>query len=121
MMVAIELIKDFLVNSNMAFTHRDIAKAVIVFSRSDLLKQVGDSAIQVIDEYLTDGNEDSLFAEPEFVKSKDLNAILKSDKLGKGEEYFPRLKTQIALAKRLFRRTAPIGQMRTALEEEAVA
>jgi hypothetical protein len=118
MMVAIDLVKDFLVNNRLSFTHKDISKAVIAFSESDILKQIGDAAVQLIDEYLTDGNEDSLFSEPEYVKSKDLNAILKSDKLGKGEEFFPRLKTQIALAKKMFRKTAPIPKMLAALDAE---
>jgi len=41
---------------------------------------------------------------------------LKSEKLGKGEEFFPKLKTQIALAKRMFRRTAPVPDMRRILQ-----
>ena len=77
--------------------------------------------MQLIDDYLTDGNEDSLYSEPEFQKAKDLNAILKSEKLGKGEEFFPRLKTQIAVTKRMFRKTAPIAEMRKSLQPEPEA
>ncbi len=89
-MVALDLIKDLLINNRLPYTHKALSSAVIVFSRSEFLKQIGDAAVQLIDDYLTDGNEDSLFSEPEFQKTKDLNAILKSEKLGKGEEFFPR-------------------------------
>ncbi|MDE2054038.1 MAG: hypothetical protein KGI62_05065, partial [Xanthomonadaceae bacterium] len=63
-------------------------------------------------DYLTDGNEDSLFMEPEFQKMKDLNAFLKAERLGKTDEFSPRLRTQIALAKKLFRRSASLDKMK---------
>jgi hypothetical protein len=64
---------------------------------------------------LTDGNEDSLFSEPEFQKMRDLNAFLKADKLGKGEEFSPKLRTQITLTKKMFRKSAPLSKMRAVL------
>jgi hypothetical protein len=116
-MVALDLVKDLLINNRLPFTHKDLSTAVITFSQNGYLKHIGDAAVQVIDDYLTRGNEDSIFIEPEFQKSNDLNAILKSEKLGKGEEFFPRLKTQIALAKKMFRRTAPIAEMCKLLQQ----
>jgi len=98
------------------YAPKDLTAAVIAFSEGGLLKHVGDDAVTLVDDYLTNGNDDSLFTEPEFQKLKDLNAILKSEKLWKGEEFFPKLKTQIALAKRMFRRTAPVPDMRRILQ-----
>ncbi len=44
---------------------------------------------------------------------QDLNAFLKSEKLGKGEEFSPRLRTQIAMTKKIFRKSAPVVEMKT--------
>jgi hypothetical protein len=93
-MVAVDLIKDLLINQRLDYSHASISTAVIRLSEVGLLSEVGDSAVQLVDEYLTDGNEDSLFNEPEFQKLRDLNAYLKSEKLGKTEEFSPKLRTQ---------------------------
>ena len=53
--------------------------------------------------------------EPEFQKMQDLNAFLKSEKLGKGDEFSPRLRTQIAMTKKIFRKSAPVSQMKQAI------
>ncbi len=111
-MVAADLVKDFLINSGLDYSHSSISSAIVKLSDAGLLAEIGDSALQLIDDYLTDGNEDSLFAEPEFQKTRDLNAFLKADKLGKGEEFSPRLRTQITLTKKMFRKSAPLGKMR---------
>ncbi len=105
-MVVVDLVKDILINSGNGYSHADITSAIIVLHKADLLEDFGDAAVQVIDDYLTDGNEDSLYSEPEFLKNKDLNSFLKSEKLGKGDEFSPKLKTQIAMAKKIFRRSS---------------
>ena len=110
-MIALDLIKDVLVNNQLPFAIDDLSKAVIALNQAKMLEEVGDAAIQVVDDYLTDGNEDCLFSEPEFLKVKDLNAVLKSDKLGKGDEYFPKLKLQVSMAKKIFRRSAVVKAM----------
>ena len=117
-MVSVELVKDFLLNSGLDYGHNSISLSIISLAKANLLKEVGDAAVQLVDEYLTAGNEDSLFSEPEFQKNRDLNAFLKSDKLGKGEEYSPRLREQITMTKKIFRKTAPIGKMKEALAAE---
>jgi hypothetical protein len=65
---------------------------------------VGDAAVQVIDDYITNGAEDSIYLEPEYKKANDLNAFLKSEKLGKSDDFSPNLRTQLSMAKRIFRR-----------------
>jgi hypothetical protein len=110
-MVAVDMVKDILVNSGLDFSARSIAKAVVCLDASGDLKQIGDAAIQMIDDYLTVGNEDSLFTEPEFQKSQDLNSFLKAEKLGKTEEYSPKLKLQMAMAKKIFRKSADMSAL----------
>lgn len=114
-MVGVDLVKDFLINNRLDYSHTSISSAIIKFADADLLKEIGDSAVQLIDDYLTDGNEDSLFSEPEFQKMRDLNAFLKADKLAKGDEFSPRLRTQITLTKKMFRRSAPMEKMKAVL------
>ncbi|WHZ18315.1 MAG: hypothetical protein OJF55_000464 [Rhodanobacteraceae bacterium] len=115
MMIVVDLVKDFLINSQLSYGHRDISLAIQKLQKGGYLGDIGDAAVQVVDDYLTDGNEDSLFLEPEFQKMKDLNAFLKSERLGKTDEFSPRLRTQIALAKKLFRKSAPLDKMRGAV------
>ena len=40
----------------------------------------------VIDDYLVSGGEDTIYLEPEYRKTNDLNAFLKSEKLGKTDD-----------------------------------
>jgi AIPR protein len=114
-MVATDLVKDFLLNNQLDFSHADISQAVARLHNAGYLKHFGDAAVLMVDDYLTQGNEDCLFLEPEFLKMQDLNAFLKSEKLGKGEEFSPRLRTQIAMARKIFRKSAPTAEMKAAI------
>jgi hypothetical protein len=116
-MVAVDLVKDILINLGRDSGASSISKAVIALGRNALLSEVGEAAVSLVDDYLTQGNEDSLFTEPEFLKSQDLNSFLKSDKLGRGEEYSPKLKTQMMLAKRMLRRSGTIQEMKRVVQE----
>lgn len=114
-MVAVDLVRDFLLNARMAYGNESISTAIIKLSEHNLLQEIGDAAIQLIDDYLTDGNEDTLFDEPEFQKIRDLNAFLKSEKLGKSDEFSPRLRTQLVLTKKMFRKNTSVEEMKSAL------
>jgi hypothetical protein len=76
-----------------------------VFSdlENDAAKQLSDAALNVIDDYLTMGNEDAIFTEPKF--TGDLNSFLKSEKLGRGTDNTPKLSNLIAFTKRDMRRS----------------
>ena len=110
---AVDLVKDFLLNNQLDYSLSSISVAIAKLHAGGYLKNFGDAAVQLIDDYLTNGNEDCLFLEPEFQKMQDLNAFLKSEKLGKGEEFSPRLRTQIAMTKKIFRKSAPVVEMKT--------
>jgi hypothetical protein len=105
-MIVVDLVKDVLVNSGLAYGHADISNAIIVLKAGEMLHEFGEAAVGVVDEYLTDGNEDCLFTEPEFLKNKDLNSFLKAERLGKGEEFSPKLRTLISMSKKIFRKSA---------------
>lgn len=114
-MVTVDLVKDFLINNQLDYSYGSISSAIAKLNTADHLKHFGEAAVQLIDDYLTNGNEDCLFMEPEFQKMQDLNAFLKSEKLGKGDEYSPRLRTQIAMAKKIFRKSAPCDAMKAVI------
>lgn len=104
MMVVIEIVKDSLIYLNKNRSNAALVKCIQALADADLLQHFGDSAVQVIDDYLTSGTDDSIYLEPEFQKTNDLNAFLKSEKIGKDDEFSPNLRTQILMAKKLFRR-----------------
>lgn len=118
-MVAVDLVKDFLINNHLDYSNSSISGAIAKLNATGYLKQFGDAGVQLIDDYLTNGNEDCLFLEPEFQKMQDLNAFLKSERLGKGDEYSPRLRTQIAMTKKIFRKSAPLEAMKAVVLSEA--
>ena len=76
MMVVIDLVKDCLIYLSKTRTNIDLVKAVQSLADADLLRHVGDAAVQVIDDYMTNGAEDLIYLEPEFQKTNDLNAFL---------------------------------------------
>jgi hypothetical protein len=108
-----------LINNHLDYTHSSISAAIAKLNATGYLKQFGDAGVQLIDDYLTNGNEDCLFLEPEFQKMQDLNAFLKSERLGKGDEFSPRLRTQIAMTKKIFRKSAPLEAMKAVVLSEA--
>ena len=61
------------------------------------------NALECIDTYMTEGSDNSVFGEPAYsnVFNNDLNGFLKWDKLGKSDEYSPRLRMQLQITKML--------------------
>lgn len=114
-MATVDLVKDFLINNGLDYSNSSISSAITKLYAAGQLKHFGDAAVQLIDDYLTVGNEDCLFMEPEFQKMQDLNAFLKSERLGKGDEYSPKLRTQIAMTKKIFRKSAPVEAMKSVI------
>lgn len=113
--VVIDLLRDYLVHMKIGRSNPEVTDAVLKLAEADLLAHFGDAAVGVVDEYLTDDTDDSIFLEPEFQKTRDLNAFLKSEKLGKSDDFSPNLKTQLALAKRLLRKSEAVSAITTAL------
>ena len=105
-MMTIELLKHVLIR---AYTppvpsNKQITKALLklfVAPNNDGVEALLNTALEVIDEYLTPGAEDSVFNEPSFISyNNDLNGYLKWDKIGKSDEYTPRLRGLLAVTKR---------------------
>lgn len=104
--VLTELLKECMLHAEIETRLSNVSNCVIlVFSdlEGDAAKQLSDAALNVIDDYLTMGNEDAIFTEPKF--TGDLNNFLKWEKLGKGTDNTPKLSNLIAFTKRDMRRS----------------
>ena len=116
MMVVVGLVKDSLIQLGKNNERVDLVKAVRSLANADLLVHFGNAAVGVVDDYLVSGGEDTIYLEPEYRKTNDLNAFLKSEKLGKTDDFSPNLRTQISLAKKDFRRGSYLADVNSILE-----
>ena len=94
-MVAVELLKDSFIAAEIASTNKNITNIFLQLFKPEneaLLNALLDYSISVIDDYLTHGHEYSVYKEPKFIeKGSDLNAFMKWDQLGKGNQSTPLL------------------------------
>jgi hypothetical protein len=110
-MVALDLLRDVMIRSNMPAAPLNITQSMLKLSlleAAPAAQALFESAVSVIDEYFTQGEEDSVFTEPAFKErfNNDLNSFLKWDKLGKGEST-PSLASLMAVNKRTMGRGTP--------------
>lgn len=103
--VIVELLKECLIQATITVNEDSITEAIIkIFNdlESPAATSLSEAALNVIDDYLTKENEDCVFSEPNF--TGDLNAFMKSDKLGKGSSETPKLHNLIAFSKHVMRK-----------------
>ena len=105
-LIALELLKNVLILAGMSTSPKDLTQAVILLfepANKEARKQLLDTAVGVVDEYLTPGTDDSVFTEPPFVNAfnSDLNGYLKWEQLGKSEQASPHLHGSLAVTKRM--------------------
>lgn len=107
-MVVMDLLRDVLLRANKPSSPSDLTQAMLRLGQNkEAARELFDAAVGVIDEYLTQGEEDSVFAEPAFKdRNSDLNAFLKWDKLGKGD-VTPNFVNLMAINKRTMGRGNP--------------
>ena len=108
--VIIQLLKECMLQASISISNQSITYSIIrVFKdfNSQAAEDLTESALNVIDDYLLREKEDSLFTEPIF--NDDLNAFLKSEKIGKGKEYTPKLENLISMNILLMRKSLRTG------------
>jgi hypothetical protein len=108
--VFIHLLKDVMVYAGMPTEPNDLSRAIIKIladNQAEAATNLYNSGLQVVDEYMTPGMESSIYTEPKY--TGDSNAFLKDVKLGKSDDFSPKLINLIALQKQLLRR--PMGTM----------
>ena len=109
--IALEFLRETLIRANLPHTNAELTEALLRLDREEneeALEGLLDSAIEVIDEYLNRESDDSVFKEPEF--QDDVFRFLKSDRLGRNEDFAPLLKSLVSEHKRLFGRRRGAGQ-----------
>jgi len=108
-MVTMDLLRDILTRQQKQTRPCDLTRAFLRLSNdrhAEARRALLDAAAEVVDEYLTEGEEDCVFQEPRFREfNNDLNAFLKWEKLGKTEQETPRLRALLAAYKRMLGRT----------------
>ena len=118
-MVAVDILRDVLLRTDgKTGNYNEISEAIIALADPEhAVARQGwlESAIEVIDSYLTEGTEDTVFLELEFKQrfNYDLNAYLKWDRLGKSELETPRLRSSLMIAKKMIGRAQAAGQPTT--------
>lgn len=111
-MTVIELLKDVLVRVGMPTGPRDITKALVALfapGNEVAAKVLLQNGIELIDDYLTQGTDDSVHNEPRFINdfNGDLNGFLKWEGLGKTEENSPHYRALIADYRKIMGRAKP--------------
>lgn len=102
-MVALDLLRDVMTRASLPTNNNNCTQAILkLFSAGGEEADVWmDCAIEVVDSYLTQGSENSVFDEPVYKNTynTDLNSFLKWEKLGKSEKDTPMLRNLLAVNK----------------------
>lgn len=111
-LVAIELLRDVLRLSGQETTNRSVTEALLrLFTPGNEAAQEEflNQAVGVVDEYMTDPGEETIFNEPAFSTqfNRDLNGFLKSELLGKNREGCPRFFDLLAVTRKAMGRGNP--------------
>lgn len=103
--VVIELLRDVLIRENHEHSTRALTKAFLALLQDeyqDALQLLLETSIEVVDDYLNQGNADSVFKESEF--DGNLNTWFKSELLGKETDRTSRLASLLTTHKITFGR-----------------
>jgi len=103
-MVVLDLLKDVMTRSDISPTRKNCTRALLKLlegGQESAAQALMNTAIEVVDGYLTEGTDACVFDEPAFKNTfnYDLNAFLKWEKLGKSEEDCPRFRNLLAVNK----------------------
>ncbi len=110
-MVVLDLLMDVMTRASLETTNKACTRALLKLFQPEqeaACEALLQSALEIIDTYLTQGMDDSVFDEPAYknVFNFDLNAFLKWEKLGKSEQNCPRLRSLLAVIKSVMGRAA---------------
>lgn len=107
-LIVMDLLRDVLLRANKPSSPSDLTQAMLrLHQDKEAARELFGAALSVVDEYLTQGGEDSVFTEPAFKdRNSDLNAFLKWEKIGKGDAT-PNFVSLMAINKRTMGRGNP--------------
>ena len=99
-MTLVELLKDTIVKSGRIVTRSEITRGILAVLEPPISpegQELIEGALEVVDSYLTQGADDSVYREPEYIHNGgDLNAFLKWEKLGKTDNDCPNYRQLVA-------------------------
>ena len=103
-MVVLDLLKDVMTRSDISPTRKNCTLALLKLfegGQEPAAAALLNTAIEVVDGYLTKGTDACVFDEPAYKSTfnYDLNAFLKWERLGKSEEDCPRFRNLLAVNK----------------------
>lgn len=103
-LIVMDLLEDVLVRAQLPSSPKHLTRALLKLfepGNEPAANALLDAAVEVVDEYLTSGTDNSVFTEPAFQNSfnNDLNAFLKWEQLGKNDQTSPRLRALLAMHK----------------------
>jgi hypothetical protein len=108
-MIVIDLLKATMIDAGIVINNYEITKAFLkLFNSEEIIaaNALFETAIQLVDEYMTVGQSESIYNEPAVQdKSRDVGDYLRSEKLGKTKEYSPQLLDLLAIHKRTMKRS----------------
>ena len=110
-MVTVEVLREAMTRAGIQVTSKGITRSLtkIFAAGNEVAKDaLMHASVEVVDEYLTQGSDDSIFDEPAFANTfnQNLNGYLKWEKLGKTEHDSPRLRSLLAIHKRTLSRAS---------------
>jgi hypothetical protein len=110
-LIAIDLLKDVMMRGSLSTSAPNITNAILKLTKNnkkEAWNTLVEAAVNTIDEYLNQLEEDSIFNEPNFDSefNRNLSAYLKSSKLGQAE-FSPRFASLLAINKRTMGRGQP--------------
>ena len=99
-MLVVEMLKDCFIAANKPATNKNITRAFLKLFEPEneaSLNALLDFSIGIVDDYLTQGSDYSVFKEPRYLeKGSDINSFLKWEQLGKSNDATPLLNNLIA-------------------------
>ena len=101
--IVLDFLRETLLRASRPYSAMDLTNAVMALlpeENQEALQGLADSAIEVVDEYLLQESEDSLFNEPTY--EGNLNTFLKGPQLGKNEDFTPLFKSLLYKHKVVF-------------------
>lgn len=111
-MVALDVLRGIMTYANLDTGPKSLTGALLKLytpGHEEAAKAFTDAAIEVVDEYMTQGSEESVYDEPAFRNTfnSDLNGYLKWDQLSKSDASSPNLRGLLAIIKRTLGRGSP--------------
>jgi hypothetical protein len=124
--VVIELLRDILIRMDSPGNNKAVTRAIVALAETEegrvAWKELLDAAIELIDSYLTQGIDNSVFDEPVLrnTYNNDLGTFLRWEQLTKAKDKTPMLSQLLELTKMTLRKAPRTGQPSTREQVQTV-